>query len=181
MAKLIMWNLTTLDGYIEGPGRDISWHEDVWGEELERFSMEQGNAAGALMFGRITYELMAGYWPGASGEIANFMNALPKYVFSRTLKTSSWNNTQMFGENVPETVAKLKRETAKDIYLFGSADLASTLIAHRLIDEFRIAVAPVLLGEGTPLFKSSREKQKLKLLDAKPLSVGAVILRYLPA
>jgi dihydrofolate reductase len=181
VAKLIMWNLTTLDGYIEGPGRDISWHEDVWGEELERFSMEQGNAAGALMFGRITYELMAGYWPGASGEIANFMNALPKYVFSRTLKTSSWNNTQMFGENVPETVAKLKRETAKDIYLFGSADLASTLIAHRLIDEFRIAVAPVLLGEGTPLFKSSREKQKLKLLDAKPLSVGAVILRYLPA
>jgi len=181
VAKLIMWNLTTLDGYIEGPGRDISWHEDVWGEELERFSMEQGNAAGALMFGRITYELMAGYWPSASGEIANFMNALPKYVFSRTLKTSSWNNTQMFGENVPETVAKLKRETAKDIYLFGSADLASTLIAHRLIDEFRIAVAPVLLGEGTPLFKSSREKQKLKLLDAKPLSVGAVILRYLPA
>jgi dihydrofolate reductase len=181
VAKLIMWNLTTLDGYIEGPGRDISWHEDVWGEELERFSMEQGNAAGALMFGRITYELMAGYWPGARGEIANFMNALPKYVFSRTLKTSSWNNTQMFGENVPETVAKLKRETAKDIYLFGSADLASTLIAHRLIDEFRIAVAPVLLGEGTPLFKSSREKQKLKLLDAKPLSVGAVILRYVPA
>jgi dihydrofolate reductase len=181
VAKLIMWNLTTLDGYIEGPGRDISWHEDVWGEELERFSMEQGNAAGALMFGRITYELMAGYWPSASGEIANFMNALPKYVFSRTLKTSSWNNTQMFGENVPGTVAKLKRETAKDIYLFGSADLASTLIAHRLIDEFRIAVAPVLLGEGTPLFKSSREKQKLKLLDAKPLSVGAVILRYLPA
>jgi dihydrofolate reductase len=181
VAKLIMWNLTTLDGYIEGPGRDISWHEDVWGEELERFSMEQGNAAGALMFGRITYELMAGYWPSASGEIANFMNALPKYVFSRTLKTSSWNNTQMFSENVPETVAKLKRETAKDIYLFGSADLASTLIAHRLIDEFRIAVAPVLLGEGTPLFKSSREKQKLKLLDAKPLSVGAVILRYVPA
>jgi dihydrofolate reductase len=181
VAKLIMWNLTTLDGYIEGPGRDISWHEDVWGEELERFSMEQGNAAGALMFGRITYELMAGYWPSASGEIANFMNALPKYVFSRTLKTSSWNNTQMFGENVPETVAKLKRETAKDIYLFGSADLASALIAHRLIDEFRIAVAPVLLGEGTPLFKCSREKQKLKLLDAKPLSVGAVILRYVPA
>jgi dihydrofolate reductase len=181
MAKLIMWNLTTLDGYVEGPGRDISWHNDVWGEELERFSMEQGKAAGALMFGRVTYELMAGYWPSASGEIADFMNALPKYVFSRTLKTSPWNNTRIFGENVPDTVAKLKRETAKDIYLFGSADLASTLIAHRLIDEFRIAVAPVLLGDGTPLFKSSRETHKLKLLDAKPLSVGAVILRYVPA
>jgi dihydrofolate reductase len=181
MAKLIMWNLTTLDGYVEGPGRDISWHNDVWGEELERFSNEQGKAAGALMFGRVTYELMAGYWPSASGEIADFMNALPKFVFSRTLKASDWNNTRIFGENVPETVATLKRETAKDIYLFGSADLASTLIAHRLIDEFRIGVAPVLLGEGTPLFKPSREKHKLKLVDAKPLSVGAVILRYVPA
>jgi dihydrofolate reductase len=181
MAKLIMWNLTTLDGYVEGPGRDISWHNDVWGEELERFSMEQGNAAGALMFGRITYELMAGYWPTASGEIADFMNALPKYVFSRTLKSSDWNNTKLFGADVPATVAKLKRTTAKDIYLFGSADLASTLIAHGLIDEFRIAIAPVLLGQGTPLFKQSSDRHKLKLLDAKPLSVGAVILRYVPA
>lgn len=181
MAKLIMWNLTTLDGYVEGPGRDISWHNDVWGEELERLSIEQSNAAGALMFGRVTYELMAGYWPSATGEIADSMNALPKFVFSRTLKASDWNNTRIFGENVAETVAKLKRETAKDIYLFGSADLAATLIAHRLIDEFRIGVAPVLLSEGTPLFKPSREKHKLKLLDAKPLSIGAVILRYVPA
>jgi dihydrofolate reductase len=180
MAKLIMWNLTTLDGYVEGPGRDISWHNDVWGEELERISIEQGNAAGALMFGRITYELMAGYWPTASGEVADFMNALPKFVFSRTVKTSDWTNTKVFGADVPATVAKLKRETAKDIYLFGSADLASTLIAHGLIDEFRIGVAPVLLGQGTPLFKPSSERHKLKLLDAKALSVGAVILRYAP-
>ena len=113
MAKLIMWNLTTLDGYVEGPGRDISWHNDVWGEELERLSIEQGNAAGALMFGRITYELMAGYWPTASGEIADSMNALPKFVFSRTLKTSDWNNTKVFGADVPATVAKLKRETQR--------------------------------------------------------------------
>ena len=181
MAKLIMWNLTTLDGFVEGPGRDISWHNDVWGEELERFSMEQGHAAGALMFGRVTYELMAGYWPTANGEIADFMNALPKYVFSRTLKASDWNNTRIFGENVAETAAKLKRETVKDIYLFGSADLASSLIARHLIDEFRICVAPVLLGSGTPLFRQASERQKLKLLDAKPLSVGAVILRYAPA
>jgi dihydrofolate reductase len=180
MAKLIMWNLTTLDGYVEGPGRDISWHNDVWGEELERISIEQGNAAGALMFGRITYELMAGYWPTASGEVADFMNALPKFVFSRTVKTSDWNNTKVFGADIPATVAKLKRETAKDIYLFGSADLASTLIAHGLIDEFRIGVAPVLLGQGTPLFKQSSERHKLKLLDARALSVGAVILRYAP-
>ena len=88
MAKLIMWNLMTLDGFVEGPDRDISWHLDVWGEELEHLSIEQFNAAGALLFGRVTYELMANYWPSATGEvaeIADFMNALPKYVFSRTL------------------------------------------------------------------------------------------------
>lgn len=184
MAKLIMWNLTTLDGFVEGPGRDISWHNDVWGEELERLSLEQGRAAGALMFGRVTYELMAGYWPTASGEIAeiaDFMNALPKYVFSRTLTSSNWNNTTVFGSDVPATVARLKHETAKDIYLFGSADLASHLIPHGLIDEFRICVAPILLGEGTPLFKQPGQRQKLKLLGAKVLSVGAVIQRYGPA
>lgn len=180
MARLIMWNLTTLDGFIEGPGRDISWHNDVWGKELEQFSIEQGRAAGALMFGRVTYDLMAGYWPTASGVVADFMNALPKHVFSRTLKTSDWSNTQIFDADVPATVARLKREAAKDIYLFGSADLASTLMSHDLIDEFRICVAPIVLGQGTPLFKPSSRRHKLKLLDAKALSVGAVILRYAP-
>ena len=103
MARLIMWNLMTLDGFVEGPNRDISWHEDVWGKELEALSTEQLNAAGGLMFGRVTYELMANYWPNATGEpgeIAGFMNATPKYVFSRTLTRSDWNNTQMFGADV---------------------------------------------------------------------------------
>lgn len=177
MAKLIMWNLMTLDGFVEGPNRDISWHFDVWGEELERLSIEQLKSAGGLMFGRVTYELMANHWPKAAGEVADFMNALPKYVFSHTLTHSNWNNTRMFGADVPGTVAGLKRESARDIYLFGSADLAAHLIPHRLIDEFRIAVNPVILGGGTPLFKPG-ERAKLKLLDAMTLSTGIVILRY---
>jgi dihydrofolate reductase len=180
MAKLIMWNLMTLDGMIEGPNRDISWHEDVWGKELEQVSTEQLNAAGGLMFGRVTYELMASYWPNATGEIAAFMNASPKFVFSRTLTRSDWNNTQMFGADVAGTVARLKRESAKDIFLFGSADLAASLIPHGLIDEFRIAVNPVILGGGTPLFKQG-ERVKLKLLDSRALSTGVVLLRYEPA
>jgi dihydrofolate reductase len=120
---------------------------------------------------------MASHWPNATGEVADFMNALPKYVFSRTLTRSDWANTQMFDAEVPDTVARLKRETGKDIYLFGSADLAAGLIPHRLIDEFRIAVNPVILGGGAPLFKPG-ERVKLKLLDSKPLSSGIVILRY---
>jgi dihydrofolate reductase len=180
VAKLIMWNLMTLDGFVEGPNRDISWHEDVWGEELEKLSIEQGLSAGGLMFGRVTYELMANHWPRATGEVADFMNALPKYVFSRTLKTSGWNNTQMFGGDVSGTVARLKRDNARDIFLFGSADLAASLIPHGLIDEFRIAVNPIILGGGSPLFKQG-QRVKLKLIDSRPLSTGIVILRYEPA
>lgn len=181
MAKLIMWNLMTLDGFVEGPGRDISWHLDVWGEELERLSIEQGKSAGGLLFGRVTCELMAHHWPSATGEVADFMNALPKYVFSRTLTRSDWNNTHVFGADVAGTVAKLKRDTAKDIFLFGSANLAASLIPQGLIDEFRVAVNPIILGGGTPLFKRIEERVKLKLLDTKALSTGVVILRYQPA
>src|SRR5947207_1995015 len=180
MARLIMWNLMTLDGFVEGPGRDISWHLDVWGEELEKLSIAQLQEAGGLMFGRVTYELMANHWPSAAGEVADFMNASPKYVFSNTLQRSDWNNTQVFNTDLLETVARLKRDSTKDIFLFGSTDLAASLIPHGLIDEFRIAVNPVILGGGTPLFKQG-ERLKLKLLDARALSTGVVILRYVPA
>ncbi|MEH2510740.1 dihydrofolate reductase [Nitrobacteraceae bacterium AZCC 1564] len=180
MAKLIMWNLMTLDGFVEGPNRDLSWHFDVWGEELERLSIEQGHSAGALLFGRLTYDLMARHWQGEKGEVADFMNALPKFVFSRTITESSWNNTRVFNSDIKDTVPELKRDIAKDIYLFGSADLAASLIPHGLIDEFRIGVCPVILGRGTPLFKESPERLKLKLLDAKPYSTGIVVLRYEP-
>ena len=179
MAKLIMWNLMTLDGFVEGANRDISWHFDVWGEELEQLSIDQLNSAGGLLFGRVTYELMARHWPGASGEVADFMNAAPKHVFSRTLTKSDWNNTQLYGDDVPKTVARLKRESAKDIFLFGSADLAASLVPHGLIDEFRIAVNPIILGGGAPLFRQG-ERIKLKLLDSRTLSTGIVILRYTP-
>jgi dihydrofolate reductase len=121
---------------------------------------------------------MANHWPSATGEVADFMNALPKYSFSRTLMRSAWTNTQMFNADLPGTVARLKRESAMDILLFGSADLAASLIPHRLIDEFRIAVDPIILGGGAPLFKPG-ERVRLKLLDAR--ASGIVILRYEPA
>src|SRR5258708_39961485 len=107
------------------------------------------------------------------------MNAVPKYVFSRTLTKSNWNNTQMFGADLPGAVARVKRESARDILLFGSADLAASLIPHRLIDEFRIALNPIILGGGAPLFKPG-EPVKLKLLDSRTLSSGIVIVRYAP-
>jgi dihydrofolate reductase len=181
MRKVIMWNLVTLEGFFEGrKSWEIDWHEDVWGEELEQFSIEQLKSAGMLLFGRVTYEGMAGYWPSQKGEIADFMNSIPKVVFSRTLERAEWNNTRLVKENAEEEVVKLKQQPGKDLFIFGSADLSSMLIRHGLIDEIRLAVVPVILGAGNPLFKPSPDRMRMKLLEAKPLKSGCVILRYQP-
>jgi dihydrofolate reductase len=183
VAHLIMWNLMSLDGYFEGPNHDLSFHEDVWGPELEALSIEQGRAAGALLFGRVTYQMMASYWPtatGETGEIADFMNGLPKIAVSRTMRKSDWGNTRFIADNAAEEVAKLKREMVKDIYVFGSANLSASLIAAGLFDEFRIGVTPHLLGSGTAFFKPGA-RRKLRLLEARQHSNGLVLMRYAPA
>ena len=136
-----------------------------------------------LLFGRVTYEGMAGYWPTATGEpgdIADFMNAVPKVVFSRTLEKAEWNNTRLVKGDAAEEVARLKEGAVKDLFIFGSAGLASAFMRGGLVDEYRICLTPLLLGTGNPLFKTSPERQKLKLLEARPLKSGAVILRYEP-
>jgi len=179
MRKLIMWNLVSLDGFFEGAKSwDLGWHESVWGDELERLSIDQLKSADMLLFGRVTYEGMAGYWPSAKGEVADRMNNIRKVVFSRTLEKASWNNTKLVKGNAAEEVAKLKEKNGKDLFIFGSANLSSTLMRHHLIDEYRLCLAPIVLGAGTPLFKASPETMKLKLIEARPLKSGGVILRY---
>jgi dihydrofolate reductase len=181
VRNLIMWNLVTLDGFFEGPKSwDIDWHESVWGEELERLSLEQAKSADMLLFGRVTYQGMAAFWPSQKGEIADFMNNVPKIVFSRTLERADWKNTRLVKENAEGEVARLKQSPGKDLFIFGSADLSSTLMRHGLIDEYRLCLAPILLGGGNPLFKPSPERMRVKLVEARPLKSGAVILRYQP-
>ena len=181
MRKLIVWNLVTLDGFFEGPKSwDIDWHDSVWGEELERYSLEQSKSTDVLLFGRVTYEGMAGFWPSSKDKIADFMNSVPKIVFSRTLKKADWNNTRLVKENAENEVAKLKQQPGKNMFIFGSAKLTASLAQHGLIDEYAICVAPVLLGSGSPLFKPSTQRTKLKLIEARPLKSGGVILRYEP-
>jgi len=181
MRKLIMWNLVTLDGFFEGPkSRDVDWHEYVWGEELERLSLEQSESIGMLLFGRVTYEGMAGYWQTQKGEIADFMNEVSKVVFSRTLSKAEWNHTRLVRDRAEEEVIRLKKQPGKDLFIFGSANLSSTFTRAGLIDEYRLCVAPVVLGGGNPLFKPSPARLRLKLLEARPLKSGGVILRYQP-
>ena len=179
MRKLIMWNLLTLDGLFEGPRKwDLGFHEEVWGEELERFSIEQLKSIGMLLFGRVTYEGMAAHWSTAKGEIAEFMNSVPKVVFSRTLDRAEWNNTRLVKDGAEEEVSRLKQQPGKDLFIFGSADLSSTLARRGLFDEYRLCVVPVVLGEGTPLFKPGPDQLRLKFLEATALKTGGVILRY---
>jgi dihydrofolate reductase len=179
MGKLIMWNLLTLDGYFEGAKSwELDWHEQVWGEELERLSIEQLHSADRLLFGRVTYEGMAAYWRSAHGEVADLMNSIPKVVFSRTLERPDWANTTLVKENAATAVGDLKKQCDRDIFVFGSANLSETLMNDDLFDEYRLAITPVVLGKGKPLFGRSLSRHKLKLLEARPLTSGCVILRY---
>ncbi|HEY8309903.1 MAG TPA: dihydrofolate reductase family protein, partial [Gemmatimonadaceae bacterium] len=113
-------------------------------------------------------------------EVTGLMNAIPKIVFSRTLTSADWNNSRLVKEATDEEVARLKSESAKDLFIFGSANLSDTLTTHGLIDEYRICIVPVVLGGGIPLFKPSAERLSLRLLESRPLASGGVILRYEP-
>jgi dihydrofolate reductase len=181
MRRLVMWNLVAIDGFFEGPKSwDLDWHEFVWGEELEQLSLEQLKSADMLLFGRVTYQGMASHWPSATGEVADAMNGIPKVVFSRTLEKAEWTNTRLVKADAQDEVAKLKQQSGKDLFIFGSADLSSTLIRHGLIDEYRLGLTPVVLGSGKPLFKPGPDRLRMRLLEARPLKSGCVILRYEP-
>jgi len=174
-----MWNIITLDGYFEGEKSwELPFHQIVWGSELERFSLEQLNSTDYLVFGRTTYEGMAEYWRTAEGEIADFMNKLPKIVCSRTLNSTDWNNSILIKENVADEIAKLKAKGKKDMYVFGSANLSETLIKENLFDEYRICIAPVIAGKGGYLFAKGLPERKLSLISSQPLINGGVIVKY---
>lgn len=177
MRKVILWDMVTVDGFFEGPGHDLDWF--VFEEELERYILETQEQAGTLLFGRVTYEMMAAYWPSATGRIADFMNGIEKVVFSRTMKDPGWNNARV-EKDVMTAVNALKAGDGGDIFVFGSADFSNELIRNDLVDEYRIGINPVILGRGTPFFKGGEPRRGLKLLEARTLKSGVVILHYAP-
>ncbi|WP_327526570.1 dihydrofolate reductase family protein [Bosea sp. (in: a-proteobacteria)] len=181
MAKVIVWNLVTLDGFFEGPTKwDLAFHNEVWCDELADLSKDFGDKAGLLVFGRITYEGMKAYWTTAADEqdeIKAFMNGLPKLVASRSLTTSDWNNTEVTADIAGE-ITRRKAALAKDIYVFGSAELTDSLLQAGLVDEIRLCLAPLTLGAGTPFFKPGSPARKFALMQSRPLRNGAVILSY---
>ena len=183
MRKLILFMLISLDGFYEGPGHSLDWHNvDA---EFNEFANAQVDSVDMLLFGRVTYEMMAAFWPTPSAAAddpvtAEAMNRLPKIVFSRTLPSADWQNTRLVKDNILEQVTKLKKQPGKDLIIFGSSDLSVTLIWHGLIDEFRIMLNPVALGEGKSLFKGLPGRLDLELINARTFKSGNVLLYYRP-
>ena len=183
MRKLFAFNMITLDGFFEGPNQDIDWHNVD--DEFNQFAIEQTGSVDTILFGRKTYELMENYWPTESAlrdnpAIAGLMNKVPKIVFSRTLQKAEWNNTRLIKDNIGEEILKLKAQPGRELAVFGSADLLSTLIKLDLVDEHRIIVNPVVLGNGTPLFKDVKDRLNLKLVRSRIFDSGNVLLYYQP-
>ncbi len=186
MRKLAVFNSVTLDGYFAGINGDISWtHRDGQDAEWNEFVAGNANAGGELLFGRITYELMASYWPTPLAikndpVVAGQMNKLPKVVFSRTLSKASWNNTKLVKSGMAAEIRKMKKEPGSDMAILGSGSIASQLAQEGLIDEYQIVVNPVVLGKGRTMFEGIKEKLNLKLIRTRTFGNGNVQLCYEP-
>jgi dihydrofolate reductase len=184
MGRLIVSMMTSIDGYIEGPGRELDWTVDS--PDFDSYCIDMLDSADTLLFGRVSYQMMVEYWPAAEIKpkseteraLARKMNELPKVVLSRSLTGPAWNNTRVVGNNVREEVAALKQRAVKDCFVFGGAGIISTLRRLELIDEYRVIVHPVVLGRGTPLFTDVAERFPLRPLRAQPLDSGVVIHYY---
>ena len=183
MRNVLFFMLVSLDGFFEGPNGDISWHQVD--EEFNDFAIQQLDSVDTLLFGRVTYQGMASYWPTPTAMkndpiITEKMNAIPKIVFSRTLDRAEWNNTRLIKANIADEISKLKQQPGKDLIIFGSSNLAASFAEMGLIDEYRIMVSPVVIGEGTPLFKGIHQQLKLKLLKTRIFGNGNVLHYYRP-
>jgi dihydrofolate reductase len=181
MRKVIVSNYATLDGFTSGTSDELDWFH--WNEETEQYAKEIMEDVDTILFGRVTYDLMAGYWPTpASREedpvIRDFMNETPKLVFSRTLKEATWNDTQVIPELNESVVAELKQQTGKDMVIYGSGSVVGQITQWGLIDDYRIFVNPVVLGRGKPMFRGLAERRELVPAGTRTFSNGVVLLRY---
>jgi dihydrofolate reductase len=183
MRKIIVMMSVSIDGFIEGPNRELDWQ--TIDEELHGHFNEQLRAMSAFLDGRVNYELMAGFWPTADSdpsssgpvvEFARIWREMPKFVFSRTLERAGWNTTIM-RDVVPEEIMALKAQPGGDMAL-GGPDLAASFRRHDLIDEYRLYVHPIVIGQGKPLFPPEDAKIPLRLAETRTFGSGVVLLRY---
>ncbi len=184
MRRVVVFNSVSLDGYFVGMNGDMSWahKQDA---EWNAFVADNAKGEAVLVFGRITYEMMAGWWPTPQARkafpvVAEGMNNLPKVVFSRTLDQATWSNTTLVKSDMAAAIRKMKQEPGNEMVIMGSGSIVSQLAQEGLIDEYQIALTPIVLGNGRTMFAGIKEKQDLKLTKTRAFANGTVFLCYEP-
>jgi dihydrofolate reductase len=181
MRKVVAWELVSLDGVMESP--------EKWSIFINNDEMADANAAGmadsdAMLFGRVTYQEFASYWPyqnSADQPFTDYLNNTPKYVVSATLQEPlEWQNSTLIKDNVAREIAELKRQPGKDVVILGSGALVRSLLADDLLDELRLMIHPLVLGRGKRLFEEGGDRKALELENSKTFSTGILYLTYRP-
>jgi dihydrofolate reductase len=187
MRRLLVFNNISTDGYFVDSKGDMSWaHNGNPDSEWSSFVASNAKGGGELIFGRITYDLMASYWPTPAAikndpVVAEGMNNLPKVVFSRTMDKATWNNTKLIKEGLVAEIRKMKSTSGPGMVIMGSGSIISPLAEERLIDEYQFVVIPVALGSGRTMFGGIKEKLRLRLTKSRAFANGNVVLWYEPA
>jgi dihydrofolate reductase len=171
----------TLDGFMAGPKGELDWA--IQDDEITQYSKEGHASIDMFLFGRVTYEMMASFWPTPAGKSANpvfaeVLNSSPKIVFSSTLEKADWYKTEVVKELNKDEILKLKQQPGKNMMIFGSGSIVKQLTHLGLIDEYHLMVNPVILGKGKPFFNDIKDRITLKLVNAKTFSNGIVLLQY---
>ena len=185
MRKISVFNSVSVDGYFTDANGDMSWaHQQD--PEMDAFASENASGGGELIFGRVTYELMASYWPTPQAHeampvVAESMNRSPKVVFSRSLDDASWDHTELVKGDIADVMRDKKQEAGPDMVILGSGTIVSQLTEAQLIDEYQLIVVPVVLGRGRTLFEGVGGNPRLKLLGTRAFDNGSVAMRYEPA
>lgn len=181
MRKLSVFNFISLDGYYKDLNNSMQWHQH--GGEESDFSKTSSQAGNALLFGRVTYDMMYSFWPTdmakhSMPEVANSMNNSEKIVFSNTLKTAEWNNTTIMSGDIVEQVEKLKATPGSNLTILGSGTIISQFAEAGLIDEYIIMIDPIALGGGTSIFQGMQKILNLELTNSRTFKSGVVLLNY---
>jgi dihydrofolate reductase len=184
MGKIVISDNVSLDGVVQDPAGDEGFGRGGWVGLIKdrpgigKLALDEALGAEALLLGRRSYEWMAGRWPSRSGELADRLNGMPKYVVSSTLQDPDWNNSTVLEGDVVSEVSKLKRELNGDVVVVASFQLVGTLIEHDLVDEFRLKIHPVVLGAGERLFGETSDTKPMRLVDTQTIDGDVAFLTY---
>ena len=187
MGRIVVTEFVSLDGVMEDPGGSEDFKYGGWtfeisrGEEGDKFKLDEALGADALLLGRVTYEGFADAWPSRTGEFADKFNTMPKYVVSSTLDNPEWSNSTVLEGDLGEAVARVRERHDGDIVVHGSARLVQSLLDRDLVDELRLMLFPVVLGQGKRLFGETGDKKPMRLVESRMVVDGVAILIYRPA